>query len=412
MTPLSRWISVIVCSSALLLSACERASAPDKAIDAAWHRKALMDGVLSHWVSVAPRPSGLFRTQINRAWVPTPADQPQLELTMQGRLVYSMIIGYEISKDRRYLDAATHGADFLLEHFHDPLQGGFFNVVAEDGRVIADRKRSYGQAAALLALAQMARVTGEKRYKTAALAAWQEIAQGLLDAHGGLVEVTTRDFKPESPERTQNPVMHMFEALLALIEATDDPQARAAARAMGDFVINKLMQGLPDGSARIPEWYDSDWKPLPTREKGGYIDVGHQFEWVHLLQNATRLNVSPIYAAVSDRLLQYALQNGYDEIDGGAFNRIYPDGTVERDKGYWEQAECLNALIAAASSSERRELWRRYDQTLGLIRKQLIDNKHGGWYGAVCKNDDCSDNQPEPYHMTSLHRAALQAATP
>jgi mannose-6-phosphate isomerase len=406
---LIRRIGILLCCGALLC-ACERTTAPDRAIDAAWHRKALLDGVLSHWLAVAPAPSGLFRVKVSRDWRPQLDDPPRLELTMQGRLVYSMITGYEISKDRRYLDAATRGADFLLAHFHDPLQGGFYNVVDEGGRVIADRKRAYGQAAALLALAQMARITGEKRYKDAALMAWQEIAQGLLDAQGGLVEVTTRDFKPESPERTQNPVMHMFEALLALVEATDDPQARIAARAMGDFVINKLMQGRPDGSASIPEWYDSEWKPLPTREKGAYTDLGHQFEWVHLLQTGSRLGISPVYDAVADRLLQYALQNGYDEIDGGAFNRIYPDGSVERDKGYWEQAECLHALLSAASLSERRELWRRYDQTLALIQQQLIDNKNGGWHAAVCPRGDCMDDQPEPYHMASLHRAALQAA--
>ena len=366
--------------------------------------------MLAHWLKSSPQPSGLFRVRFGRDWTAQPETQPRLELTMQGRMIYSMIIGYELTRKRAYLDAATRGTDFLLRYFHDPVHGGFFNVVAEDGTVIADRKRAYGQAFALLALSHMARVTGEKRYKAAALAAWQEIAQGLIDAQGGLVEVATRNFKPESEARTQNPVMHMFEALLALVEATDDPKAHAAARALGDFVINKLMQGLPDGSAFIAEWYDGSWKPLPTREKGGYTELGHQFEWVQLLIRGSQLGLSPVYAAVAERLLQYALKNGYDEIDGGAFNRIYPDGAIERGKGYWQQAECLHALIAAASANERRELWRRYEQTLGLIQKQFIDARHGGWYSRACRDGACTDEQPEPYHMVSLHRAALQAA--
>jgi len=397
-------------SSTLGLAACERASAPDRAIDTAWHRQALLDGVLAHWLKVSPQPSGLFRLRFARDWTPKLDSQPRLELTMQGRMIYSMIIGYELTKNRAYLDAATRGTDFLLERFHDPVHGGFFNVVAEDGTVIADRKRAYGQAFALLALSHMGRVTGEKRYKTAALTAWQEIAQGLLDTRGGLVEVTTRNFKPESPERTQNPVMHMFEALMALVDATDDPRARSAARALGDFVITQLMQGLPDGSACITEWYDENWKPLPTREKGAYLEIGHQFEWVHLLIRGSQLGLSPVYAAVSERLLQYALKAGYDEIDGGAFNRTYPDGPTDRSKVYWQQAECLHAMIAAASANERRELWRRYEQTLGLVQKQFIDTRNGGWHDRACPDGGCTDEQPEPYHMVSLHRAAMQAA--
>ncbi len=403
--------SLLLYGGALSLTACERTTAPDRAIDAAWHRQALVDGVLAHWLKGSPRPSGLFNLHFAHDWTPKLETPARLDLTAQGRMIYSMIIGYELTKNRAYLDAATRGTRFLLERFHDPVHGAFFHVVGEDGTVIADRKRTYAEAFALLALSHMGRVTGEQAYKSAALTAWQEISQGLLDTQGGFIEVTTRDFKPESTARTQNPVMHMFEALMALVGATDDPRARAAARALGDFVINQLMQGLADGSACIPEWYDEHWKPLPTRDKGGYIELGHQFEWVHLLIRGSQLGLSPVYAAVAERLLQYALKVGYDEIDGGAFDRTYPDGGMDRGKGYWQQCECLHALIAAASVDERRELWRRYEQTLTLVQKQFIDARTGGWYAKACRDGACMDQeQPEPYHMVSLHRAALQAA--
>jgi len=403
-----------VACSAAVLAACSRTTAPENPIDAAASRVALVQGVLSHWLAVAPTTSGLYRSQFGRDWTYKGPEPARIELTVQSRLVYSMVIGYEVTKDRRYLDAARHGADFLLDHFHDPVQGGYFNVVSADGAVVSDAKRTYGHAFAVLALAHMARVTGEARYKTAALAAWQETAMGLLDPHGGLFIETSRNFArpPDNALRTQNPLMHMFEALLALVDATDDPGARRAARRLGDFVVGELMQGLPDGSARLPEWYDGKWKPLPTREAGGYVDLGHQFEWSHLLLRAERLGISPVYGAVSDRLLQYALAHGYDDMDGGAFDRLYPDGAVDRHKGYWEQAECLHALLAAASVNHKQELWRRYEQTLQLVQNTLADPTHGGWYVDVCAHGSCGDDQPEPYHMVALYSAALQAAGP
>ncbi|MBV8501315.1 MAG: AGE family epimerase/isomerase [Paucibacter sp.] len=402
-----RLTALLLC--VLLLAACERTTQPERAIDAAWHREA-MAKLLEHWLQVSPNPSGLFRTAISRDWKAEGGQGPaRLELTMQGRMIYSMAMGYELTRDPRYLQAARRGTDFLLEHFHDPVQGGFFNVVSEDGQVVADRKRAYGQAFALLALSHMARITGEARYRQAAQQAWQEISGGMRDAQGGLVEVTTRSFVPESKNRTQNPVMHMFEALLALGQVTDDPGVKKDTRALGDFVVNRLMQGLPDGSAYIPEWYDEGWKPLPTHEAGGYVEVGHQFEWVHLLYSAQAQGVSDIYGPVAERLLLYALRQGYDEIDGGAFERIYSDG-MERGKVYWQQLECLHGLIAAAGAEPRPDLWRRMDQTLGLVRAQFMDSQHGGWWDRACPRGGCDGKQPEPYHMASLHAAALKAA--
>src|ERR1019366_4438644 len=109
-------------------------------IDTAWHRQSLLDDHLSRWLAVAPTESGLFRASFTRDWKPNgaiPAD-----LTAQSRLVYAMASGYELTEDRRYLDAATRGADFLLEHFRDPVHGGFFRSVAADGQVLSADKHT------------------------------------------------------------------------------------------------------------------------------------------------------------------------------------------------------------------------------------------------------------------------------
>ena len=324
-----------------------------------------------------------------------------------------MTAGYELTQDQRYLDAARRGADFLLDRFRDPVHGGFFHVVAADGRVVSDIKRSYGHAFALHALAHLYRVSKDPRYREAALRTWQEVNTGLRDPKGGLFIDASRSFVPSRGGRTQNPVMHMFEALLVLSDATEDPAARAGAKSIGDFVVYQLLQGLPDGGARIAEWYDDSWTPLPSKDKGGYYDLGHQFEWTHLLLSGARQGLSPIYASVAERVLDYALKVGYDEQEGGAYSRAYPDGSLNRDKGWWQQSECLHALLAAAAATGRNDLWRRYEQTLSLIQNELIDAKQGGWHGgalSLCRAGRCPDEQPDPYHMTAMHMAAIATA--
>ncbi|MDH4053551.1 MAG: AGE family epimerase/isomerase [Rubrivivax sp.] len=380
-------------------------------IDGEWHRRALLEGHLSKWLAVAPTSSGWFATSFDRRW--RPKKMIGTSLTQQSRLVYAMASGFELTQDRRYLEAATRGADFLLDRFHDAEHGGFYNSVSADGKVVSDSKQSYGHAFALFALSHMFRVGKEERFRTAAMRAWRDVDANLRDASGGLRGAAARDFTFKEGARSQNPVMHMFEALLALVDATGDAEARAGATSVGNFVVYKLLQGSADGSAFIPEWYDEQWRALPTREKGGYVDLGHQFEWSHMLLTSNLRGLPEIFAPVSERVLQYALKVGYDESEGGAFSTSFPDGSIARNKYWWPQAECLRALITAAAITDRADLWHRYEQTMQLVRNEFIDPENGGWRNGslkLCARDGCPDEQPDPYHMTGMHLAAIRVA--
>ena len=381
-------------------------------IDAEWHRRDMVEGMLARWLDVAPTESGFIRTAIDRRWKPL-AEQPGY-LVEHARLVYAMAIGYEVTKDKRYLDAANGGADFMLTRFRDPVHGGFFQRVAPDGKVIAASKNTYAHAFALFALSHMFRVTGDERYRAAALLTWKEIDASLRDRKGGFYGELPRDFsqsdKAGGDARSQNPLMHLFEALLALHDATQDPAALAGAKSLGDFVVYRLLKGNSDGGAFIPEWYDIEWQPLPTREKGGYIDLGHQFEWSHMLLAAERRGVSGVYGQTAERILKFAIKVGYDESDGGVFTKMYPDGKVDRDKNAWPQTEALRAFIAGAAANNQSDLWRRYEQTVKLVREGFIDRQNGGWYSKQCQRGGCADAQVEPYHMIGMHQAALAVA--
>lgn len=381
-------------------------------IDADWHRRALLEGHLARWLAVAPTANGFFRTAVDRHWTPK-AQQPG-DLTGQCRLVYAMAIGHELTRDARYLEAAQRGANFLLTHLQDPVHGGFFYSASPEGKPQAEHKNAYGHAFAIFALSHLHRVAPDERWRAAALATWQSVDRGLREPGGGLRNNAPRDFSGVATgNRSQNPLMHLFEALLALVDATQDEVARAGATSVGRFAVYQLLQGQGDGSAFIPEWYDDQWKPIAAKDKGGYIDLGHQFEWSHLLRGADRRGLSAIYPQAGERLLAYALKTGYDEIDGGSFNRAFQEGGLDRSKYWWQQAETLRALQAAASATGKQDLWRRYEQTLGFVREQFIDAERGGWNFASkkqCNQSGCPQDQLDPYHMTGMHMAALQAA--
>lgn len=399
---------VAAASCLALLAACDsdgggRGDAMAAVANTEWHRKDL-HAHIARWLAVAPLPSGLMQGQFDRSW--QPARQVVGDLTLHSRVVYTMLVGYEATGDTRYLETAKRGADFMLERFHDPVHGGFFQNVDAAGKPTAMGKNTYGHAFALLALSHAARVTGEPKYKAAALAAWQDIRRNLREPGGGLRGSAPRDFAPTPGNKhSQNPVMHMFEALLALIDATGDQQVVADTRELGDFVLYQLMVGLPDGGAYIPEWYDEEWKPL--KDGNGYTDLGHQFEWSHLLRSAEKRGLPPLYADVADRLLKFAVAKGYDEQDGGVFNRMSSSGHVDRSKFWWQQAEGMKAFLAVA---DRPDMARRYLETLELVDKEILDRENGGWrFGAkqTCAQGGCGKQQPDPYHLVGLDWTAL-----
>lgn len=396
---------------AFVLSGCGTAEPPPaNRIDAAWHRQDLLDNLLARWLAVAPTDTGFMRTEVSRAW--QVRTDRSVELTAQSRLVYSLYGGYQASGDRRYLDAAEKGAEFLLRHFRDAKSGGLFKAVGRDGKAVDTSKNTYGHAFAILAFAEAYRVNRNDRYRDAAFSAWRAVNTGLRDPNGGLRPSAPRNFGPTHEQRTQNPVMHMFEAMVALYDATEDPEALAGAQSIGRFVLYTLLQGNAQGEASIPEWYNENWEELP-KEQGGYVDLGHQFEWAYLLDRAGARGMSAMYSEVAGRLLAYGLRVGYDDQAGGCYDRAYSDQTVNMAKGWWQQSECLRTLMHFAAKPDYPDLWDRYEQTLGLVRTDFVDSIDGGWRmraEGACEPSKCPDAQPEPYHMTGMHREALNLA--
>ena len=107
----------------------------DQHIDQAWMKKAMFD-LLDHWRDASVMPNGFIQENLDRQWKPW-GTQREASLNGQGRQLYSMVAGYEYSRDKKYLDVVTRGADFLLK-MHDDQYGGYFNRTKPDLTVIDD----------------------------------------------------------------------------------------------------------------------------------------------------------------------------------------------------------------------------------------------------------------------------------
>ncbi|HEY9104505.1 AGE family epimerase/isomerase [Chitinimonas sp.] len=403
--PLLRWLGPLC---ALFLWACGQAWNTRHRVDADWHRNSLGQGHLVHWLAAAQTDNGFFQAARDRRWQAL-AGQPG-DLVSQARLIYVLAAGYDQTHEPSYLARMRQGADFLLSAYRDPDYGGYYEAVSPRGTPTNDGKRLYSQAFAILALARSYQLTHDPRYAEAGLAAWRTVAEHMRDPAGGYRTASDRAFTGGSGN-AQNGIMHLFEAMLALHAATGSKEAREGAAEVGNFVAYRLLVGLPDGSACIPEYFHTDWQVL-TAEQGGYIDVGHQFEWSWLLSRGAEQGINPIYAGVADRVLDFALKRGLDPANGGIYTTVDYRGLKDGSKGYWQQAEALRAMLYFAVNGRRNDLWGRITQLTEYIQSEFVDAEQGGWYAhpaTECKKTPaCMEMQPDGYHMTALHMEALR----
>ncbi|MHC4717018.1 MAG: AGE family epimerase/isomerase, partial [Planctomycetota bacterium] len=297
-----------------------------------------------------------------------------------------------------------------LDHFRDAEHGGWIWSVTPDGEVLETHKDSYGHAFVIFGLAHAGRVTGDPKYAQAARETWRTMQGRFRDEAGGFRRQSRRDWSGMKGH-SQNPMMHLFEALLALHDATGDAAIRDDAAVLAGFIFSKLYQAE---GGYLPETYDADWKPLPDDE-GGYVDLGHQFEWAFLLSQAVRQDLDGKYLGIARRLMDYGMKHGFDAESGGIFGASDYRGRVRsRSKGWWQQCEHLRALMRHAADHGRSDLWPAFEKSLGFVRAHFLDAEHGGWYGSYDPDSPPGRGQAKGsvwktgYHATGMYSEALR----
>src|ERR1039458_8829783 len=101
----------------------ETAKLPEWAnhIDPDWVKETLVGGLLDYWLKASVMPSGFIQENLDRDWKPW-GTQREASLNGQGRQLYCMAMGYELTRRQDYLDAMHNCAGFLLK-MRDPEYG-------------------------------------------------------------------------------------------------------------------------------------------------------------------------------------------------------------------------------------------------------------------------------------------------
>jgi len=375
-------------------------------VDWSWFRTHLLDDILPRWRKAAYTASGLFIPHLDREWRRT-GDMTGT-LVSQGRLLYNFSVGYRLTGEERYRDAVRAGVVFLDDEFRDRESGGWNYRCDWNGKAIEGFKDAYGHAFALFGFAHASWGVGGEA-ATLGMLGVAAVLKRFRDEHGGIVPRFTEDWQAHSdvdrPINTQNPMMHMFEALLAMHGGMKD-EPDDFTTAIPDRLIVRSERPLSQG---LPELYTPDWQPLPT-EQGGRIDIGHQFEWAYLLSRAVDLGYPAEYLDWASELLDFGMRVGYDPAEGGILANASLEGEVtDRSKGWWQQCEAARAMMHFAVEYDRSDLWEPLAKTIAWFQANLIDPEFGGWYSSLTNPHKGSEWKVD-YHVVGMCEEAIRLA--
>lgn len=360
-----------------------------------WVTKAFVSDLMDYWRDNAVKENGFIQENLDREWKPW-GDQREASLNGQGRVLYTLVVAYEMSgKDDRYLDAVTKSADFLMK-MRDEEYGGYYNRVTPDLKVIDDTKTTF-VSFVIFSLAHAHRVTGNEVYANEAHRTYDEVIDKMRDGPF-FGRGSTRDWSGPAPSpfgrtgpgrssnlppavmsafarRAHGLNVHLFEAFLALYEATGSEKVWKEITTE----LEEMEKLFDHEQGYLPESFDENWKKIDDR-----VNAGHLFEWASLISRAVELGADPKYLAMGNGNIDYALKVSYDSEIGGLASR--DDSGEYRPMLWWPQCEVVKATAHYAILRGRSDLWPYYQKTLSLIKTHYLDTEHGGWFEAYQPN--------------------------
>ena len=266
------------------------------------------------------------------------ADPAPRRLFVLARHVFSFCTLGRMGWTGPWADRAGAALDHILGHGRR-TDGLYIHRFAEDGVPLDTGWDLYDQGFVLLACAEAGSMLG----RTDALEAARDLARTLerVAAHpaGGFRE---GERGPASPRR-QNPHMHLFEGVLALLEVDPDLRWQALGERLGRLCLDRFMVG---GTGPVREFFGEDLTPAPGPE-GRVVEPGHCCEWAWLLWRADALGLGGgDFAAAAERLLGFARAHGTGPDGKVTLDAIDVDGAVLKPTArLWPQTERMKASL-------------------------------------------------------------------
>jgi mannobiose 2-epimerase len=270
--------------------------------------------------------------------------------------IYALAAYFEATGDSSGLELAKKAFHWLENNSHDPIHGGYFQHLAQNGTPIERTKEVPS--------------TSDLGYKD------------------------------------QNSSIHLLEAFTELYGVWKDPLLEKRLEEM----LLLVRDTITHEKGYLVLFFEPDWTPVSFREKGrevilkhkslDHVSFGHDVETGFLLmESAHALGWGDDQTTLTQakKMIDHALDHGWDEEKGGFYDEGYYFPNMENpeiikdSKNWWAQAEGMNVLLVMSTyfPDDPRDYYEKFLQQWNYIQNYLIDHEHGDWYaGGLDKQPD------------------------
>ncbi|MGE4011998.1 MAG: AGE family epimerase/isomerase [Alphaproteobacteria bacterium] len=249
--------------------------------------------------------------------------------------IVACIAVHTLTGEREPLDLALEAADWLDRHAYDPVNGGYFGLMTQEGAVI----------------------------RAPDPAIWNSTRDSLGNPLG---------------IKDANVHTDMLEPLAALAGTGECDHALPRLTELTNLLVTRLLQA----NGALPYLFHADWTPMQPEERTGYLLQG-----AHRLQRLGRSGTSS--AACEDaalRMVARAVQvywvsfrGGFREI-GSIHETERTAGTAPLVKNWWVQWEGLRALFDCYAAGKRPEYLSYLRAQWRYLDRFILDHRRGGTF--------------------------------
>ncbi len=344
--------------------------------------------ILPWWLKHAVRPdkSGFY----GAADLQGNPVEANLSCVLVARILWTYSAAAQEFQSPAYSEMANLAYQVLQKQFHDPVHGGYFMEISQDGLVANDIKHTYAQAFVIYALAKYYEYTGSE-VVLGLMKDFFQLLEGFSKdpVHPGYFEAFTRDWKlfeenrmaDNNEPRSMNTHLHLMEAYAALFRVWKSDTVKHRLSELMELFLDRIIR--PDGHLGI--FFDLDFKEFENSKET--CSFGHDIEASWLLMEAAELLGDPqILARMLPVCIQMAAvvaREGVDQ-DGGLFLESTRYGShLRTNKHWWLQAENLVGLMNAFEMTGDLNYWNTVMKAWDFIDNHVIDHEYGEWFTKV-----------------------------
>ena len=230
-------------------------------------------------------------------------------------------------------------------------------------------------------MCELARATGEEKYKSEALAMLKNIVFWLREddsAIGG------EKLPGQIPTNFMGPPMILSNVLDHMLIM--DPGHSEQFSELFDWCTSQILAHVQRDGAWILEHVSPDGKELPGSD-GRLTLPGHAIEcgWF-LLRIAERTGNSDLRNKAIKHFIETPFEYGWDEKYGGIFYFLDADGVSPTQlewnmKLWWVHNEAMIAFLMAYKGTQDSKHLDKFAQVFDYSYKHFVDTVDGEWYG-------------------------------